>query len=143
MLRVKLPPAWRDRVRVQSAGTLGIYGSPATPFAVEVAAEHGADISGHRSQGVSRELVKAADIILAMAPEHKAYLERHHPDVRENVFLLRAFGRKRSRADTGGIADPIGGGLEVYRECGEAIAAELDRILPRLMSLIEQKLGAE
>ncbi len=141
MLRAKLPPELREHVEVQSAGTLGIEGAPATHFAIRVAYEHGANIVPHRSQGINAELVRNADLIFAMAPEHKSFIEQHYPEVRENVFLLRAFDRQSGEAFDEPIEDPIGGNLETYRSCGRLIDAELERILPRLTQLIKERLN--
>lgn len=140
ILKAILPTALKQNVTVQSAGTLGIHGSPATDFAVEVARDHGADIAGHRSQGITEKLVKSSDLIFAMAEDHKHYLQDRFPGFRENVFLLRAFDRAPGEITNESIADPIGQSLEVYRECGELIHSELQRIMPRLQQLITEKL---
>jgi len=140
LMRIKVPEKYRDQVVVQSAGTLGIDGNAATHFAIQVARELGADISRHRSQGVSEELLSNADIIFAMAREHKYYLENEFPAIRENIFLLKTFGRPSDETPLDSIDDPIGGSLSVYRQCAEIIDAELNRVLPRLTKLIEQKL---
>ncbi len=141
LLKKKLPEELQEKVVVESAGTLGLNGSPATEFAIQVAGQYGADISEHRSQGVSEELVKEADLIFAMAREHQRFLQLHFPEVRENVFLLRTFGREAEDKVSDSIEDPIGGGLEVYQKCAAVIDEELTRILPRLKALIQEKLG--
>lgn len=140
LLKSKIRAKYKNSVIVRSAGTLGISGNPATDFAITTASELGANISLHRSQGITENLVKEADVIFAMAPEHKDFLQRHHPDIRENVFLLRSFGRDSEEKVNETIEDPIGGTLTHYRECGELINSELMRILPRLNQLIEEKL---
>jgi protein-tyrosine phosphatase len=141
LMKTKLTNEFRERVTVDSAGTLGLDGNPATDFAIHVASELGADISQHRSRGISEELVKDADIIFAMTPEHQAYLEKAFPEVRDNVFLLKTFDRQPGEEFDEFIDDPIGGTLAVYRECARIINEELERILPRLARLIEEKMG--
>lgn len=140
LMNAKLSPELKDKVMVRSAGTLGLVGNPATNFAVMAAKEKGVDISQHRSQGLNPYLVKESDIIFVMAPEHKAFIEKEYPEVRENVFLLRSFGRNLAEKNPDSIEDPIGGNLEVYQKCCEIIDSELDRIMPRLKQLIEEKL---
>src|SRR5690606_21448064 len=54
-------------VRVDSAGTAAAWDLPASENAAAVAAEHGLDLSGHRSQPVTPELVRWADLILVMS----------------------------------------------------------------------------
>jgi len=138
LLRLKLPSRLQDEVEVQSAGTLDIEGSPAAEYSRRVVREMGGDISRHRSQGLTRELVANSDLILAMATEHVDYLRRRYPAYRENVFLLKQFANSEPLDDPD-IEDPIGSSLTVYRECGELIAEELDRILPAIVHLVQER----
>ena len=138
LLRAKLPEHLQESFAVQSAGTLGIDGMPATNYAIRVTEELGGILAGHRSQGVSAELVKDAGLILVMANEHLDFLRRHYPAFRENVHLLKRFASKEPPEDVE-IGDPIGASLAVYRECAQIIADELDRILPVLVNLAVQR----
>ena len=138
LLRLKLPQRLQDEVEVQSAGTLGIAGIPAAEHSMRVVREMGGNISGHRSQGLSRRLVADSDLILAMASEHVDFLRRHYPAYRENVFLLKQFANTEPLTEPD-IEDPIGSSLAVYRECGQLIAEELDRILPALVHLVQER----
>ena len=79
-------------VRVTSAGTLGIQGSPASPETVRLARESGFDLSGHRSQGLTLDLVDEADWILVMADAHRRELLRHYPEDEHKIHLLSQFG---------------------------------------------------
>ncbi len=138
LLRLKLPQRLQDEVEVQSAGTLGIQGMAAAENSVRVVREFGGNISGHRSQGLSRKLVAASDLILAMASEHVEHLRKHYPAYRENVFLLKQFANPEP-LDEPEIEDPIGSGLKVYRECGGIIADEIERILPAIVHLVQER----
>ncbi len=138
LLRLKLPQRLQDEVEVQSAGTLGIQGMPAAENSMRVVHEYGGDIAGHRSQGLSRKLVAASDLILAMASEHVDHLRKHYPAYRENVFLLKQFAQTEPLDDPE-IEDPIGSSLAVYRECGRIIAEEIDRILPAVVHLVQER----
>lgn len=136
LLRMKLPSRLQDEVDIQSAGTLGINGMPAADFAINVVGEMGADLHGHRSQGVTPDLVAKSDLILAMANEHVNYLQRKYPNYRENVFLLKRFAND-DIPDDPDIEDPIGFGKAVYRECADIIAEELDRVMPAIVKLVQ------
>ena len=138
LLQAKLEPHWQDEVTVQSAGTLGLEDQPATRNAIAAAKEFGADISEHRSQGLTDELVENSDIIFCMAESHRDYLHRHFPAYRDNVFLLRDFAAKE-KMDDPDIFDPIGSSYGMYKECCRIINSELDRILSYLVDLIEQQ----
>ncbi len=141
LLESMLPDDIKDKVIVESAGTLGIEGQPATPLAITVSEEFGIDISQHRSRGLDRDLVEEADLILVMAPEHRDFIRRFYPSVQDNVFLLRQFGRDPSDPVDPIIEDPIGGDQEVYRGCIQLIHDELDRVLPTLRDLVVERLS--
>lgn len=137
LLKVKLPPHLQTEVKVASCGTLGLENQPATPNAVTVAREKGANIANHFSQGIAEKLIASSNIIFCMAEEHRRYILHHFPTYRDNVFLLRDFGAKE-KLDDPDIFDPIGSSIGVYRECCRIIDIELNRILPYLVDLIEQ-----
>lgn len=138
LLRAKLPPHLQGEVKVESAGILGVKNRPATPSAIEVVRQRGGDISKHKSKGITEQLVADSDIIFCMAREHRDYLLHHFPTYRDNIFLLRDFAANEKMEDPD-IFDPIGGSLGVYRECCRIIESELDRTLPYLVDLIEQR----
>ena len=141
LLKEKLYPKYKGRVKVESAGTLGINGNPATLHAVTAAKEKGVDISSHISKGVNETVMAGANIIFAMEDHHKEFLDRYFPKYKENVFLLKAFNLKGKKPKNLGIKDPIGEGLKSYRRVINQIDEELERILPSLESLIDDKLG--
>jgi len=99
-------------VEVLSAGIWAGDGQPATPEAVSAAAERGADISAHRSQKLTIELINGADVIFCMSQYHVDEVCRLIGCPDERVRLLD------ERAD---IPDPIGGGGRVYRQTAERI----------------------
>lgn len=141
LLKKKLYPTYKEKINVESAGTLGITGNPATLHAITAAKEKGVDIASHVSRGVNEIIVSNANIIFTMEDHHKDYLERYFPKYKENVFLLRGFNLKGRKPKNLAIKDPIGEGLKTYRRVINQIDQELERILPRLKSLIDDKLG--
>ena len=78
---------------VASAGTAGWEGSTAMPEAVVAAAERGVDISAHAARRLLAEHVRAADVVLAMATEHRDEVARSVPDARDRVFTLKELVR--------------------------------------------------
>ncbi|MFQ5627244.1 MAG: low molecular weight protein arginine phosphatase [bacterium] len=137
LLKVKLPTHLQSEISVVSCGTLGLEHQPATPNAIAVTREKGADVSSHRSQGITEKLVANSNIVFCMAEEHRRFIHEHYPVFRDNVFLLRDFGAKEKMADPD-VFDPIGSSVGIYRECCRIIDTELNRILPYLVDLIEQ-----
>src|SRR5437763_16965996 len=57
-------------VEAISAGTSANDGSPASDGALLVGIERNMDLGMHESQTLSRDLVRDADLILAMGPHH-------------------------------------------------------------------------
>jgi len=114
------PQGWK----VSSAGTMAFAGAPATPAAVSAAAELGADISGHRNQPVTEQLINSSDLILCMTGGHVRQVREIAPNAADRVCLLD---------NAGDIADPIGGSETMYRGTAQhilqAIRAQLDRIV--------------
>jgi protein-tyrosine-phosphatase len=115
-------------VRVASAGTHAWPDAPASDGSLLVALEHGLDLSAHRARVLTPELVRDARVILSMGSSHREVVEAMGGAGR--VALLGGFGAGGARA----IADPFGGGLDVYRQAYAEIEAEvhaaLDRLLP-------------
>ncbi|MDQ2754348.1 MAG: hypothetical protein M3R71_02230 [Actinomycetota bacterium] len=76
-----------------SAGFMG-EGQPAPPLAVEVMAERGIDISGHRSRQVTAELVADAELVLTMTRQHLIDVVMLNPQRWAHCFtLIDAVGR--------------------------------------------------
>ncbi|RKX70476.1 hypothetical protein DRP53_04835 [candidate division WOR-3 bacterium] len=109
-------------VFVYSAGTIADLGLPAAENAITVMREMGIDISHHQSQPLSRELIIRSDLILVMQPHHRERVLELDPDAGPRTFLLRDFPKG------GGIFDPIGGTVEVYRRCLQLMIPGLDRV---------------
>ena len=143
LLQKKLFPKYGNKVKIHSAGTLGIEKNPATLNAIEVAKEKGVDISSHYSKGIKKDDVAEADIIFALADYHKEYFQQHFSKYIENVFLLKTFATGSDKPLNVSVNDPIGQSLKVYRNTISQIDKELSRILPQLELLIENKLKEE
>lgn len=102
-------------IEVLSAGIAAVDGQPATPQAVEVMAEVGIDIGGHRSRAFGRDL-SDADRIVTMTEAQRRALEQYGDRV--TVLPMQ-------------IPDPFGGSLAQYRDCRDAIAAALEELTKR------------
>jgi len=113
----------------QSAGTFAALGHPASENAVLALKELGIDLSGHRSQPLTAELVETADLIVVMTAEHRFHLLEVFPEVGNRVFLIKSFGTSKVPAD---VSDPYGGSLNTYMR----IRDEIDRALSDLILFI-------
>lgn len=121
-----------QHVQVASAGVAARPGDAASEFAVSVAARHGVSLDAHRSQPLTPDLVRWADLVLAMGPSHVDSVRRLGGE--EKVLTLGDFA---SGADEGySVRDPFGGpeGLyeDTYQELHGLIAGALDRLEPIL-----------
>lgn len=121
-----------DHVSVDSAGTSAAWGAPASEGSRTAAAAIGLDLSGHRSQPVTRELVHSADIILAMTPNHVEAVEAMGEEAK--VSLLSEFIDGPEAGEP--IADPIGGSSEEYAEARDRIARAVEGMLTRLSAVL-------
>lgn len=109
---------------VQSAGLAAIPGQPAAHEAVEAARELDADLSQHRSQLLSSELLTRATHVFVMTQNHLLLLQDYFPEQGPAPRILSPTG-----AD---LDDPIGCDLTVYRSCAQTILLALDVLLPEL-----------
>jgi protein-tyrosine phosphatase len=111
---------------VRSAGLGALIGKPADPYAVQIMAERGIDISAHRAQHISPRMVSEADLILVMDMEQKKYVETNYVGSKGKVFRLGEF----AKVD---IADPYREGMEsfeaAFRLIDEGVKVFAERIV--------------
>jgi protein-tyrosine phosphatase len=120
------PANLEDRgIRVDSAGTFAGSGGQASAEAVQVMKRRGIDLSDHRSQPLTAELIEQADLIYTMTESHRrAVLER----------VPSAEARCRLLAPDGDIRDPIGQSVEVYAACAQRIESALKGRLAEVLA---------
>jgi len=121
-----------DVYDVWSAGTLGIEGAPATGEAVTVLAERNVDGRGHRSRGLTRELIENAILVVGMTTAHVAAAEHMTADAGSRCHVITEF---TPGDPSRGIDDPIGQPVQVYRRC----ATEIEAALPGIIVWLEKE----
>jgi protein-tyrosine-phosphatase len=99
--------------------------------------ERNMDIGGHRAQTLSRDLVRQADLILAMGPHHLERIEALGGAGR--AYLLSDYASHG--ASSRPISDPIGAELDVYRATADELEEEIRRVLDRITA--ERSTGAQ
>lgn len=108
---------------VQSAGTSAWAGGPAAPQSVEVCSARDIDISQHRSQGLTSDLIQGSDYIFALTRSHMDMIRGTLHGSTAIVELLD---------EQGDIADPVGGPVEQYeqvtRQIEKALARRLEEV---------------
>jgi len=110
-------------VCVRSAGTLEMNGRSASFWALQIARQHGLDLTKHKARKATQELVAQSDIVVAMSPENAEYLISLYPQAAQRMITLQ-------------IPDPYGQARPAYEEAfdkiQEAIPMLLDRIAEEL-----------
>lgn len=104
---------------VASAG-LAAGGEPAATNAIEVLAEEGIDLARHRSRPLTREMCDAADAIAVMTEEHR------------RLLLAADIAPEKVRVLGGGIPDPFGGDIAVYRRTRDALKTAVTALADEL-----------
>lgn len=97
-------------ITVMSAGAYALPGTRATPQAVEAVKAMGADLSRHRSQPLTPELLHAADAIYAMGHGHLQSI---------GSISHAALSKARLLDADGDIEDPIGSDVATYKSLAE------------------------
>jgi protein-tyrosine-phosphatase len=126
-------------VDVISSGTGTMDGYPATSNAVRAAAKDGVDIADHHSQAMTRELVSASDLILALAYGHYAYIVERFPEAAGKVFMLKAFPDKQPSLKLE-VDDPLGLDFAEYLNTYRELKEELGRAWPAIKQRIDERM---
>ncbi len=119
----------KGAVEVVSSGTAAGIGMPASDNAIEALKEIGLDLTAHRSRPITYQLIKDADLILAMTEGHKEHVLINAPEAKDKVFTLIECATKGIQGD---ISDPFLMSLNTYRECRDEIKKYLLMLLEDL-----------
>lgn len=109
---------------VASAGLAAAYEHPASPESVEVLASRGLDISEHRSQPLTADLLGKTYNIFTMTRHHRDVILQARPELADRVHLLSSSGQD--------VADPIGGGMNDYIACCDEIERYVTTIVDEI-----------
>jgi protein-tyrosine-phosphatase len=140
-LRSLLESERPGKTEVFSSGTLGLAGQPATAFAQEAAKIWDLNLLPHSNQPLTAELIRRADLIFAMAPEHFSEVVRLVPGAENKTYLLRAFPDNTPVGER--VHDPIGQDLERYNEVFLEIGEHLGKYLPEILKRVDKKLASD
>jgi protein-tyrosine phosphatase len=129
-------------IQVSSAGSHALEGNPAASRSLLAASARGASLERHFARELTRRRVRAADLVLCMAAEHRPFVLSYDRSAAHRTFLLAGFARVAARFD--GLAaspselvalaadhareeagddvdDPIGQPAEAYAACAERL----------------------
>jgi protein-tyrosine phosphatase len=136
-MRMLLEKERPGQAEVASAGTLGLRSQPATIYAQEAARIWDLDLSPHKSQGLTPELIGRADLIFPMTTDHWREIVRLDRRAAEKTYLLKSF--PSNAPDGEPVADPIGMELSYYNEVFLEIGEYLGKHLPEILKRIDAK----
>ena len=109
---------------VASAGTMTNDGMIPTEQAVTAVNEIGLDISDHTSRQVNRKIVENTDVFVALTPEHGVALAFYHGADPKKIVV-----------PGGGITDPFGSPLPVYRRCRDLLLETMPQLIEDIKAL--------
>jgi protein-tyrosine-phosphatase len=132
LLREALASRNADQVTVSSAGTGAWDGAPVSEGAYLVGLEHGLDLSNHRAQLLTRDLVKASDLILTMSGHHRARVAELGGE--DKVHVLGEYaGRDEGKGE---ISDPFGSDLTSYRTTYDELQELINGVVNRVAGTV-------
>jgi len=132
LLREALSARGIEQVTVGSAGTGAWDGAPASEGAYLVGLEHGLDLSEHRARLLTRDLVREADLVLAMSGHHLARVAELGGEPK--VHLLGTYaGRDAARAE---VSDPFGSDLASYRSTFDELQELIGLVVGRVTGMV-------
>ena len=115
---------------VDSAGTWGFDGIPATDNAIQAMQERGLDLGQHLSRKVNEGLLSSYDLVLTMESFHKEALQVEFPEFAEKVYML-----SEMIGEEWDIKDPVGQPLDDYLDTAELIDRTLEQGMERILEL--------
>ena len=114
-----------NEIEVVSAGVVAGYGDPASENSVAALRKVKLDLSHHKSQPLTDELIDRAFAIFGMTDSHVDILNRYIPEGTVRIHLMREFLGADNQ-----IPDPFGQDFDAYNAC-------LDSMIEAIPSLVQ------
>jgi protein-tyrosine phosphatase len=143
--------ACRTDLVINTAGTLAVDGLPISWRTRAALDAVGLAWPSHRSKQADRTHLDAADLVIAMAPEHVQWVRREYPhasirtatlkhlvatlvyDERPLADRVAALGLDQRVLDASEeIIDPGGGEVDAFTACAREVVALVERLAPKL-----------
>ena len=144
-------------IQVSSAGSHALEGNPAASRSMLAAATRGANLERHFARELTRRRVRAADLILCMAAEHRPFVLSYDRSAANRTFLLASFARvagqwdwlagspaelvalaaEHAREQDGDdVVDPLGHPAEAYAACAERLDSLVTPVIAALVKTL-------
>ena len=128
LLKKILNDRGKEDIKVSSAGISAIGGFTPTENTIKVLKQQGIDASGYKTAKLTPDVIKSADLILAMENLHKAKVLTYVPDAKAKTYLLREYVNNKRFPVSLAIPDPIGLPLEVYERILGMIKEAIEKL---------------
>jgi protein-tyrosine phosphatase len=140
-------------IQVSSAGSHALEGNPAASRSMLAASARGASLERHLARELTGRRVRAADLVLCMATEHRPFVLSHDRSAADRTFLLATFARvagewdrpatspaglvalaaEHAREQDGDdVDDPLGQPAEAYAACAERLDGLVSTVIAAL-----------
>jgi low molecular weight protein-tyrosine phosphatase len=144
-------------IQVSSAGSHALEGNPAASRSILAASVRGASLERHFARELTRQRVRAADLVLCMAAEHRPFVLSYDRSAADRTFLLASFARvagqwdwlaaspaelvalaaEHAREQAGDdIDDPLGQPAEAYAACAERLDGLVSTVIAALVKTL-------
>jgi protein-tyrosine phosphatase len=144
-------------IQVSSAGSHALEGNPAASRSMLAAATRGASLERHFARELTRRRVRAADLILCMAAEHRPFVLSYDRAAAGRTFLLATFarvagqwdwlasspaglvalaGEHATEQDGDDIDDPLGQSPDAYAACAERLDGLVTPVIAALVKAL-------
>lgn len=126
-------------LRVISAGVAARGGEAVSENSVQALRKVGLDISGHRSQPLTQDLLDGALAVICMTESHLAMIQVQAEPAPENLFLFRQFVPGPGDKE---IGDPFGGPLRLYESVRDEMVESIPSLVAHLRTLVDPRRGS-
>jgi len=120
-----------NQLQVESAGVASGYGDPPSSNSVAVLRKVNLDLSHHKSQPVTQELIDRSYAIFGMTQSHLDILSHYYPQLPERVHLFREFMDPSADPE---IPDPFGQNFDAYSACFDSMVEAIPSLVQYLKS---------
>ena len=118
-----------NEIEIVSAGVAADYGDPASANSVAALKKIKLDLSRHKSQPLTQDLIDRAFLILGMTQSHINVLNHYYTGLPERVHLFREFMSKNENPE---IPDPYGQNYAAYATCFDSMVEAIPSLVTYL-----------
>ena len=118
-----------NQIEIVSAGVAAGYGDPASANSVAALKKIKLDLSRHKSQPLTQDLIDRAFLILGMTQSHIDILSHYYTGLPERMHLFREF---MAKGETPEIPDPYGQNYAAYATCFDSMVEAIPSLVTYL-----------